>query len=454
MQERAQRACTPVNTLSPVVSHALLQEFSAFLASRLGLHFPPERWPDLACHLLAIARETKHAQPDACLRALMAQPPTQDQVELLARHLSVGETYFFRDPAMFAVLEHEVLPQLIAARRRAGERRLRLWSAACCTGEEAYSLAIVVSRLIPDLADWQILILATDINAAFLAKAARGAYTAWSFRGMPDGYLERYFEARPDASQMIAPALRRMVSFAHLNLASQAYPAPAGNTDAMDLILCRNVLMYFTPERARHVIGQLHRALLGDGWLVLNPSEVGAALLPGFTAANFAHAVLHRKAGAAPGPAMARPPIPIPIAHHGRDAGPADAPAHAPAHALLARTHANMGQLGLARQHCDAALRGNQCDPALHYLMALILQEQGHERDAVAALKRVLFLNQKFVLAHFALGHLCRNDSGAAARHRGRALTLLADYPPQAILPESGGMSAARLIELIHAGIA
>src|SRR5689334_12792229 len=121
----------------------LLEALAGFIAAHLGLHYPPERWDELQRHLLALARHCGWQHPERQLRAMLSAPPRRTQVEQLARQLCIGETYFFRDPALFAALETQVLPGLAEARRREG-RRLRLWSAGCCSGEEAYSLAIAV----------------------------------------------------------------------------------------------------------------------------------------------------------------------------------------------------------------------------------------------------------------------------------------------------------------------
>ncbi len=127
------------------LDRTLLSEVSGFIAERMGLHFPEERWPDLARGLETAGRELGLGDPEACASWLRTRELTTRQIEMLASHLTVGETYFFRDPASFEALEREILPPLVARRLDAG-RTLRLWSAGCCTGEEAYSLAITCAR--------------------------------------------------------------------------------------------------------------------------------------------------------------------------------------------------------------------------------------------------------------------------------------------------------------------
>ena len=149
---------------------------------------------------------------------------TRPQLHALASHLTVGETYFFRERKTFDALSNVILPELIS-RRRGREQRLRLWSAACCTGEEAYSLAILLQQLLPDWKDWNVTILATDINERFLQKAAAGIYGEWSFRDCGPLFKERHFTRAPDGRYQVAAHVRDWVKFAQLNLAEDSFPS-------------------------------------------------------------------------------------------------------------------------------------------------------------------------------------------------------------------------------------
>ena len=132
------------------VPEALWPRLSEFIAEHIGLHFPPERRPDLQRALTAVAAEFGFANSARCADWLLSSPLTRPQLHTLASHLTVGETYFFRERKTFEALAQHVLPELIRC-RRGREQRLRLWSAACSTGEEPYSLAILVQQLLPDM---------------------------------------------------------------------------------------------------------------------------------------------------------------------------------------------------------------------------------------------------------------------------------------------------------------
>ncbi|MBI4560528.1 MAG: hypothetical protein HY724_00680 [Candidatus Rokubacteria bacterium] len=137
---------------------------------------------------------------------------------------------FLQGRPTFEALEQRVLPDLIAARRSAGILRFRFWSAGCATGEEPYSLAILLDRLLPDSSDWALTILATDINPEALEAAQRGRYRQWSLRDTPPWIPDRYFRSRDAGTFELDPRIRHMVTFALLNLAEDVYPDVVTNT--------------------------------------------------------------------------------------------------------------------------------------------------------------------------------------------------------------------------------
>ncbi|MEK6725752.1 MAG: CheR family methyltransferase [Deltaproteobacteria bacterium] len=154
--------------------------------------------------------------------------------------LTIGESFFFPDKGQFEVLKERILPELIEKRKDV--RSLRIWSAGCSRGEEPYSLAILLDGLLPDRRDWNISIVGTDINEDTLGKARLGAYTQWSFRMVEQEVQGRYFKRRRDEWE-IDERIRNMVTFSYGNLIEEAFP----NHEIcnMDLIMCRNVFIYF-----------------------------------------------------------------------------------------------------------------------------------------------------------------------------------------------------------------
>lgn len=446
---------------------APLRQASQLVAERLGLHFPQERWKDLARGLETAGPELGLAASDDCARWLVSQDHlSARQLQTLASHLTVGETYFFRDAAAFEVVERELLPPLIAQRAAAG-RTLRLWSAGCCTGEEAYSLAISCARALGDeLKTWNVSVLASDLNPRFLAKGEAGVYSQWSFRSAPPWLLERWFSARPGGLYAIAPELQRLVHFSYLNLAEDAYPALANQTNALDLIFCRNVLMYFTPSHQRRVVAALHRCLVEGGLLVVGAAETSTALFPMFSVENTSGQVLYRKTSTPPPlPSWPAPQPPDEAAALGGAADllpPARAPAPlcatpmplaAPDPLAAARALADAGRLVEARAACQEVVAAGPANAAAHFLQAIICQELGQDDEAIAALGRVLFLDQDFILAHHALGSLYRRvgKGRESRRHLAIALRLLSARDRDELVSAADGITYGRLAESVRA---
>jgi chemotaxis protein methyltransferase CheR len=474
---------------------------SELIAARTGLHFPMERRSDLRRALAEVAPEFGFDTGDACAEWLLSKPISVDALRTLASHLTIGETYFFRERPCFNALASHVLPALID-RKRGTDRRLRLWSAACSSGEEAYSLAILIQQVLPDWRDWNISILATDLNPRFLRKAEAGIYGEWSFRESAPDFRAQYFTPAGDRKHQVRAEVRELVKFAELNLAQDTFPSIATDTNAMDLILCRNLLIYFTLAHARRLIASLRQSLTDDGWLIVSPSECSQALFPGFAPVNFPGSILYRKCepptstdlpAVAPLPLhqplseaevarmltpapplpVAKPPTPHPRAaldtaqefySEGRYAeaaallrGALDSAGEQPGDArllgLLVRALANQGALEEALVASQRWICADKIDAAAYYLNAMVLQELGDRSGSRAALQRAVYLLPEFTLAHFALGNVARAAARHedARRHFANAAHLLRRQATEDLVPEAEGLTVGRLREIIGA---
>jgi chemotaxis protein methyltransferase CheR len=449
------------------LSQSQLSQLSDFVATHLGLNFPQQRWPDLERQTISAAEEFGFSNSKAFLHWLLTSPSDPKQVEMLASHLTVAETYFWREPKFLEALRDTILPDLIRARETSA-RTLRIWSAGCASGEEPYSIAIMLRELIPALKDWRITLLATDINPRILRRAALGLYGDWSFRNVPPGFKEKYFTRKVGGKYEILPEIRHMVSFAYLNLAEDIYPSTENNTNDMDLILCRNVLMYFVPERARQVGQHFYQALSEDGSLVVGASELSQQLFPQFAPVQLAGAFIYR---CTPQPALVAPevislPAEIPFEPDLESAlsslasevsaTPKEIPSSDLALATLTvRSLANQGNLTEALTACEKALTIHNLDAPLHYLHALILQEKTLDEESKTALKRALYLDPSFVLAHFTLGNLAQRqgDSASAQKYFKNALELLSTLDSDEALPEAEGLTVDRLEAIIRSSL-
>jgi chemotaxis protein methyltransferase CheR len=459
----------------------LLSQVGASVERQMGAYFPEERLNDLERNIRRAAKEFGHQDMQQFMEWLLSASLSRERIEVLARYFTVGETYFFRDKGIFEALEQEVLPRLILSRKDR-ERRLRIWSAGCSTGEEAYSIAILLDRLVPDLSKWGVTILATDINAACLETARRGIYHDWSFRNTPQWVKDGYFEQKGKNFEVL-PRIKKMVTFSYHNLFDDPYPSVANNTSAMDLVSCRNVLMYFSRERSWEVIRRLHQCILEDGWFITGPIEVTAAINSLFKPTGFPRATLYRKvresgqaekkageagavvenerkkresSGRAKAPAMGREPVvrKIPVKARAPVTPPEEAEPlsdEAVPRLSQAREAADKGRLSDAIELCDKAIEADRLNASLYYLKATVLMETGKLDEAAACLKQAIYVDEDFVLGHFALGYLMHRleKPREGERYFRAACRLLTNYKEDDILPESGGISAAGLLKII-----
>ena len=310
--------------------------FAKFIARIMGLHFTEERHLELSQKMAAVAKDAGFSDLEQYLLWLMSAPLSREQLETLASALTIGETYFLRDPGSYQILEQQLLPGLVA-RRRGSDQALRIWSAGCSTGEEPYTLAIILSRVIPDLANWNISLTGTDINPQALERGRQGIYGSWSFRNAPP-WLMDYFTRLDDGRFQVIPRIRALVRFEHLNLADAGSGPEGSGTSFLDLVFCRNVMLYFEQIQIERTMRRFHAALREGGWLFVGPTEVDQSLMKGFTCQRFTGALVLRKGadqahGAAAHPSAAgRLPSPhrLPSAAGAVPAASAPAPAPVP----------------------------------------------------------------------------------------------------------------------------
>jgi chemotaxis protein methyltransferase CheR len=278
-----------MRAINAELSDELYAGFRDLLLARCGLYYPERKRGDLAHGLNIVLEATSYRSLTELYGDAVAGGAAW---EAILAQLTIGETYFFRNQAQFDALRQHILPELLA--RRAMTRTLRLWSAGCATGEEPYSLAIVLDQLLPRDDTWNISILATDINPHFLARAREALYSSWSFRQTPDELRDRYWITEQGRWRLCSD-IRRMVSFARINLAEPGYPAITNGTSAIDIILCRNVTIYFDEATTRQVAQRFYSALMPGGWLIVGHAEPQADVYHPFKVHNFPDTILYHK---------------------------------------------------------------------------------------------------------------------------------------------------------------
>lgn len=360
--------------------------------------------------------------------------------------LSTGETYFFRDREQHVLLQDIILPELLE--RRKVERTLRIWCAACSSGEEAYSLAILLDELMADQSQWNIFILGTDINQDFIERARQGIYTEWSFRGMSDERRQRYFHLHKN-TWVLDDVIRNRVTFCTGDLVADKFPDYASGLYGMDLILCRNMFIYMEPHMVFRIADKLTETLAEGGILITGHGELYAHHLGKLRARVFPESIVYQKVAdtfcfsATASPAKTPRPAPgklfaaLPSIRKTN----ATAPPQQAAEPIGRKTtvsemqqawqYANQGQQDKAAKSCGEIVAKNPLAAEPHYLLALLAQERGEFAEARNLLKKVIYLDSSFIAAYLDLGDLYarEGDDARAGKMRATACDLLKSLP-------------------------
>lgn len=266
--------------MTPVPDRSEVEQFRTAVTAHLGLRCEDTRLDYLADVIRQRMQTVGRSRFESCsayLVHLHASPKGSAEWRALAEQLTINETFFFRNTDNFSALAQNVLPERIRA--KAQTKQLRILSAGCSSGDEPYSLAIMVREAMPDLAAWDVKIIGIDINPAILLKASQARYSEWSLRSTSEDIRRRYFWA-DGADYVLAPEIQKMVSFEERNLVDD--DPLFWQSLACDLVFCRNVLMYFTPEIVRGVVRRISQALLPGGFLFIGHAETLRGITPEF----------------------------------------------------------------------------------------------------------------------------------------------------------------------------
>ena len=253
----------------------LIELFSQLILTETGLSIRPQDYSNLCQKVLSRVKALKLPDPQAYLKLLQSETvASRQEWKRLIPLITTIESYFFRDQGQIHLLKTVILPELIESRKRT--KQLKIWSAGCSTGEEPYSLSILLQQLLPDWDNWNILILATDVNEEALSKARQGVYSAWSFR-MVDPELRAQYFRNQGQDWKINSVTHHSVQFFNLNLVKDPYYLPNYKTiQDLDLIICRNVFVYFEKSYITQVMKKFCDALKPGGYLITGHAELQA----------------------------------------------------------------------------------------------------------------------------------------------------------------------------------
>lgn len=376
-----------------------------------------------------LLQQISEGDADTLLRQLQNDDLSSPEWQRLIHALTIGETYFLRDTRHFQILRESILARLMLKRRRKGDLRMTIWCMGCATGEEPYSIATVLQEFLADISQWELTILGTDINQRALDAARQAVYRQWSFRHTPTGFIKRYFTPVDESSYQLNKAICDRVTFRQHNIMDGA------PLHGVDIIFCRNVLMYFSRDYAAKAERILYQSLAPGGWLLLGQAEALHSRDNNWTMHLHPGTPIYQK------PSDTQPlskPVSYPSRpfrvgddyinqdesadysraiqavhedhpqraeiHIGRLL--ADHPLHAKAHVLLASIFANRQAYPEAQAHLDEALTINGLLADAHYIRALIQLEQDDTDSAIQSLSAAVYCQRDHALASFTLGNL------------------------------------------------
>jgi chemotaxis protein methyltransferase CheR len=468
-----------------LLTDAEFATLTKLLHSAAGLAFDQARRDSLAYSIADRMAATQTTDVPSYL-ALLTGPGGPVERQALLDEVTIPETHFFRNPPQIRALRKHVLPELL--RQAAAGKKLRIWSAGCSTGEEAYTVAILLRELVPASANWDIKVLATDVSTRALAAAKNARYAERSFVMTDALDLSRWFVLdATDGSWVVRDEVRELVEFAHHNLVTDP---PPFDPDQVDLILCRNVTIYFDRETTRQLMKRLHGRLREGGYLFLGHAETLWQISDDFALVPLGDAFVYRRLAATephehrwvlpdrrtedePRPTRAdrrrsdtdrrgRPALAAPLSEQRPGSGlapavsgpvapePAQAPVPPPDPLDAVRAAIAHGR---SDEAADVAAEVVATTPLLaqaHYLHGVALTNIGQDAQALVALRKAVYLDPQHGFAHFLLGGaLARHGEPiAASRSYRAAASTLGRRPLDGVADELGGRSVAELAAL------
>jgi chemotaxis protein methyltransferase CheR len=488
------------------LSDSYYQMFRDYLVTFSGLNFERRNIKALERGLASRMTALKIGSYLDYFDYLIQHRESRQEMQKLLQFLTIGETYFFRYPSQFAALRKVVATELASKKNK----RLRIWSAGCSTGEEPYSLAMTVISSLPDWRKWDIRILGTDINDRSLRRAREGTYGSWSMRGMEQGHLDRFF-TKVGEKYAVSQEVRNLVDFSHLNLQTDEFPTRDGACRDLDVIFCRNVMIYFAQETTKQIVDRLTDCLNPGGYLFLGHSETLAQISSRFDRHSQEGGFYYRKKSGSslpqrhgPKPAPAAKPAKLPVAgvaaHQGRavpesqPGQPAPAavkeapraaidvealyrkaqiqfdaenfseasrllhevtgeePDHVGALVLQGFIAANRGLYEEALAVCDLVLGLNDLRPEVYFLKGLVLEMMDKPTNAVEEYRKAILLQMDFVMPRHNLGRLLfrLGKEKDGVRELRNCMKILLKLRTESLVPYSGGVTREVFLDQLH----
>jgi chemotaxis protein methyltransferase CheR len=487
----------------------LMTRVKSLITDRTGLYFKDHNLSDLQSSVTERMSLRGFDALPSYFSFLTTSENREEEFRELLNLLTVKHTYFFRNETQFQALKEKILPEIISKKTENQKTKtkdenilkpfLRIWSAGCSTGEEPYTIAMIVRDVIPDLENWNIQILATDASEAALSHARKGVYSENSMKHVDAEYIQKYFVKEGRGQYAVCEEIKNMVTFGFFNLMDEDYP------EGFDVIFCRNVVIYFEFETTLRVMNKFYLSLINDGYLFIGYSETLQFMQDKFKMLVFNESIYYQKAGIhareEEKEAARREEIDIdsvlenisrqelqaeltqltqeeviqPLTKkeneallveivkciHLKDYDNALRFAdeairreswNLEPHCLAAEIMLNQGRINEARERLASALRVNSFFAPAHFLLGFTFMQEDKFEDAKDNLKKAIYLDKDFLIAHFYLANVFRSMGklSESIREYRNAIKLLSRHDKSSIIPYSGGFNAATLMSVCH----
>lgn len=473
---------------------ASVEKVAGIIENEFGLYYPPNRYEDLLRGLSG-ASSILYGNSDSAviINEILQNGSVPDNIsEQLVSSLTITETYFFREAPSISLFINKIVPEI---KEKDGE--FRIWCAGCSSGEEPYSLAMLLRDNLNSTQLEKIRILATDLNHNALEKARNGIYTEWSFRETSAEFKERYFK-NSHGKWIIDGKIKKMVEFGKLNLVRDFSLDKIG-FQGFDLIFCRNVLMYFSSDVIKSITRKFNDLLPEGGWLIVSQVELNDEYFGKFTKFSYENGIFYKKvSGVKSIPTIkkghitqtrkeiktvtSKPQIKYKIQsdikvsegstnetgnfseletlyNKGRYDECIDKCLYYSDNKkntnqitmFLAKCYANRGEYSKSIESIDKIVASGGSGEDIYYLYGTVLKEQRETKKAIEAFKKVLYINPDHLFSNLLLGNILSEDGNEekASRYYKNVLEILSKIDDSHIIPESGGLTKRRFVEMV-----
>ncbi|MCD6319067.1 MAG: tetratricopeptide repeat protein [Candidatus Desulfofervidaceae bacterium] len=422
-----------------------IERFSQFIETKTGLFFDETRKRYLIQAIKKRMLQRKITIEDEYYQLLNHPILGQEELTALTKFITIAETRFFRHPEQFEAFKIYLLPKLIEKNKKRGENTLKIWSAGCSSGEEPYTIAMVLAVSKNQLETFSVEIYATDINQDLLKKAKSGIYNAKSISHLPKRY-QKYFVCQGEHC-LVKEEIKNMVKFFELNLIKEPFPLYILNE--LDVIFCRNVFIYFREESVKRVLRNFYLCLKDDGYLILAPTESLIINSKTFVTEKIGGTFFYRKAKfkfkspfhiPKPSVSLSKKTSTPKVSSKTifKKKTPPFKPDNLKTALKEARLYADAGLYDRTIEICHQVLNHHPTLPEAYLILGIVYYGTGAIEKAIANFKKAIYLAPDFALAHFYLGNVYwhLNKMSEAIRSYKNVVKSLQKTPYCGILPE------------------